>query len=119
VPQSHCVPVAVFSATGQSFFASKFSDRVPANFTSDSFPHGAGNFSNIPASISYQSNQALRLSPQRDATRIGRTGRIAFNAASTRNGYSLPQVNLSQTSAAMFAPYFVKISYPLRRNCGA
>jgi hypothetical protein len=91
--------------------ASRFSERSPAAFDADSFPHGAGNFSNIGASISYQPNQASR-SFKRDAlTRIRRT---AFVARSTRNGYSLPQVNLRQTSAAMFASYFVKLSYLLR-----
>lgn len=100
-----CVPVAVSPATGHGFSASKFSDHWHANSTANSFPYHSGNFSNIGASISYQANQALR-SAQRNAQRI-----TFFDARSTRNGYSLPQVNLSQTSAAMFAPYFVKISY--------
>jgi hypothetical protein len=110
------VPVASFSATINSASPSKFSDHWSIEFNADSFPSGAGNSSNIPASISYQSNRALRPTPQRDRTHVRR---IAFHARSTRNGYRLPPVNLSQTSAAMFAPYFAGISYPLRRNCGA
>jgi hypothetical protein len=95
----------------RSSSASRFSDRSFAAFDSNSFPHGAGNSANIGASINYQANQASR-SFKRDAlTRIRRT---AFVARFTRNGHSPSQVNSSPTSAAMFAPYFVKISYQLR-----
>jgi hypothetical protein len=115
MPPLLCVPVAS-SATINNASSSRFSDHSSVEFNAGSFPHGAGNSSNIPASISYQPNRALRPTPQRDRTRIRR---IAFRARSTRNGYSLPPVNLRQTSAAMFAPDFAGISYPLRRNCGA
>jgi hypothetical protein len=91
--------------------ASTFSDRVPANFDADSSPHGACNFSNIRASISYQSDQASRRTTHDARTRTRRT---AFDARFTRNGHNPSQVNSSQTSAAMFVPYFVKISYLLR-----
>jgi hypothetical protein len=111
-----CLPAVVSPTTTavRSFSASKFSDRPPANFHANSFPRGAGNFSNIRASISYQANRASRLA-QGDRTRITRSSSsVTFNARFTRNGYSLPQANLSQTSAAMFAPYFVELSYLLR-----
>ena len=107
-----CAPaVAPTTATLHRSTASTFSDHVPADFAADSFPHNAGNFSNIGASISYQLNQASRRTTRDALTRIRRT---AFNARFTRNGDSPSQVNSSQTSAAMFAPYFDRISYLLR-----
>jgi hypothetical protein len=89
------VPVAE-EATGFSSSASRFSDRLCANFNADSFPRngdGAGNVSHPRASISYHSHEASRSNTERDRTRIRRP---VFNARSTRNGYSLSQVNLSQ-----------------------
>ena len=100
------VPAVKMTTAVHGSSASEFSDRLPAH----SFPHGAGNFSNIGASISYQPDQASRPVKRDALTHIRRT---AFNARFTRNGDTPSQVNLSQTSAAMFAPYSDKLAYLL------
>jgi hypothetical protein len=111
---------AASSAPVHHTSASEFSDRTHANFQAFSFSSGALNFSNIQTSISHQSDNAARDTLRETMFDMKRdTKRNACAARSSRNGYSLPPVNLSQTSAAMSAPYFIEISYPLRRNCGA
>ncbi|HEX8423489.1 MAG TPA: hypothetical protein VF634_08760 [Pyrinomonadaceae bacterium] len=104
------LPVAE-EATGCSSSASGFSDRSSANRAAGSFPSGAGDVSNLPASVSYQSNNASPLAHQSDRTR---NRRIVSHARSTRNGHGLPQVNLSRTSAAVYGPCFVRSPDELR-----
>ena len=98
VPPPLCLHDAATSpAAFHSSFASGFSDYSHANSRAVSLPSGAGNFSYIRVSISYQSNKALQ---QPEPLNISRgIKRNAFHAVFTRNGHRLIQTHLSRTPA--------------------